>query len=207
MKRILLILSILLSINYCSIAQTIDKALLITRVNKTALNLKSLECDFIQTKHISLLKDKMVSKGKMYYNSNNKLRWQYLSPYTYCFILNNSKVSLESSSKKDIIDIKNNQMFQEIAKIMMNSVTGKCLSSSSDFSVEVSTISNKTIAILYPKKKTLRQLFNKITLNFNKDYSMIEVVELYEKTGDKTEIQLINTKLNKEINESIFNIN
>lgn len=204
MRRILLIITIILNCNISVTAQNINKELLISKVNQTALSIKSLECDFVQIKHISLLKENMTSKGKMYYNNKNKLRWEYFYPYTYCFILNNTKVSLASSSKKDVIDIKNNQMFQEIAKIMMNSVTGKCLSNTSDFNVKISSLSNRTIAILYPKKKTLKQLFNKITLNFNKDYTMIEVVELFEKSGDKTEIKLINPILNKSINESVF---
>lgn len=206
MRRILSIIVVLFSCVMGVIAQDITKELLVAKVNQTALSIKSIECDFIQIKHISLLKEKMTSKGKMYYSNDNRLRWEYLSPYTYCFILNDTKVSLTSSSKKDIIDIKNNQMFQEIAKIMMNSVTGRCLSNTSDFNVEISTKSNKTIAILYPKRKTLRQLFTNITLNFNEDYSMIETVELFEKSGDKTEIKLINPKLNISIDENVFSI-
>lgn len=206
MKKVLLIISISFCCVIGAMAQNITKEVLVAKVNQTASDIKSLECDFVQIKHISLLKEKIASKGKMYYSSNNKLRWEYLSPYTYCFIINDTKVSLTSSSQKDIIDIKNNQMFQEIAKIMMNSVTGKCLSSTSDFDLSLSSKSNKTIAILYPKKKTLKQLFTNITLNFNDDYSMIETVELIEKSGDKTEIKLINPKLNKGIDENVFSI-
>lgn len=206
MRKFALIIFTILGLSIHSYAQTINQEELIAKVNKAAGDIKSLECEFTQTKHISLLKDKMQSNGKMYYNNSSKLRWEYLSPYKYCFILNDTKVSLASSTKKDVIDIKNNQMFQEIVKIMMNSVTGKCLSSSSDFRVNVTVDGNRTIAVLYPKKKNLRQLFSNITLRFNADYSMIETVELYEKSGDKTEIKLKNPKLNGEIDESVFAI-
>ena len=207
MKRWLFISYILLCINLYLSAQTINKETLITRINERAASIKTLESRFIQTKHISLLKDVMISEGVMYYAKSNKLRWEYLTPYTYCFILNDTKVLLASSTKKDVIDIKNNQMFQEIAKIMMNSITGKCLSGSSDFNVEIEHVSNKTNAILYPKKKTLKQLFSKIILHFNFDYTMIETVELFEKSGDKTEIKLTQPKLNHSINESVFILN
>lgn len=207
MKRWLLITCIFSCINLYLSAQIINKETLINQINETAANIKTLECRFIQTKHISLLKDVITSEGVMYYAQGNKLRWEYITPYTYCFILNDTKVLLASSIKKDVIDIKNNQMFQEIAKIMMNSITGKCLSNSSDFNVEIEHVNQKTFAILYPRKKTLKQLFSKITLHFNDDYNMIENVELFEKSGDKTEIKLTQPKLNNNINESVFILN
>ena len=50
-------------------------------------------------------------------------------------------------------------------------------------------------------------MFTKITLHFNSDNTMIETVELFEKSGDKTEIKLTQPKLNHSINESVFILN
>ncbi len=64
----------------------------IKKINTTAAELKSMSCTFVQTKNLSMLNDKMVSKGQMYYSQPNKLRWEYTSPYNYIFIFNETKV-------------------------------------------------------------------------------------------------------------------
>ena len=64
------------------------------KINQAASGIKTMQCDFVQTKHLKMLNDKLVSKGKMYYQKSDKLRWEYVSPYAYTFILNADKVLL-----------------------------------------------------------------------------------------------------------------
>ena len=42
-----------------------------------AHSLKSMQADFVQTKTMKMLGDKMVSNGKMYYQQSDKLHWEY----------------------------------------------------------------------------------------------------------------------------------
>ena len=48
---------------------------IIDKINAAASKLSTMQCDFVQTKSVKLLNDKIVSKGKMYYSQPNKLRW------------------------------------------------------------------------------------------------------------------------------------
>ena len=68
-----------------------------TLINNAASRMQSMTCDFVQTKHLKLLNDKMVSRGKMYYQQRDKLRWEYVSPYQYTFIINGSQVLLKNN--------------------------------------------------------------------------------------------------------------
>ena len=201
MKRLLTI-NILVVIVLNTFAQY-DKGQLIERINKTAAATTSLQCSFTQTKELSLLQEKMVSEGRMSY-SNGKLRWEYITPYSYCFVLNGSKVMLSSTSRKDIIDIKNNKMFEEIARIMMSSITGECLNSHSDFNIDIIDEDGRLAARLCPKKKQFKQAFSEITLYFNRNYTMIEKIVMTEKSGDNTIIELKDTKINEAVEESLF---
>ena len=47
---------------------------IIREIDKISSSISSLECDFVQTKHLSMLNDKMVSRGKMYYSQPSMLR-------------------------------------------------------------------------------------------------------------------------------------
>ena len=156
---------------------------------------------------MKLLNDNMVSYGKMYYQQNSKLRWEYTSPYTYTFILNDSKVLLKKGNRNDVIDVNQNKMFKEIARMMMNSVVGKCLTDKKDFKISVAETTEQYVATLLPQKKDMKQMFSKVILYVNKRQLSIAKVEMQEKKGDNTVIELKNIQLNKNINASVFAIN
>lgn len=178
----------------------------ISTINKAASGLKSMSCNFTQTKYLSLLSDKMVSEGKMYYRQSDKLRWEYTTPYSYLFIFNGTKVYVGGKNRKDVIDTNTNKVFKEVARIMMNTVTGKALSDSSDFSVDIESSGTSWIVTLVPKKKDIKQMFSKIVLTFTKSNTMISEINIYEKNGDRTNIKLKNITTDTSLNESLFAI-
>lgn len=177
---------------------------IIGKINKAAAEMRSMESDFIQTKHISLMNERMVSEGRMVYSQGNKLRWEYVAPYKYIFILSGSSVTLKSEKRTDVIDIESNKIFQEIARIMMNSVTGKSLSDASDFKVSISDRGPEWIADLTPQKKEMKQMFKSVVLHFDKSAGVVKTIELLEKSGDKTVIELKNIKKNVTTDEKAF---
>lgn len=206
MKRILYIILMCLT-PVLAMAQNEGEQKIIQKISKAAQSMTSMQCDFVQTKHMKLLNDNMVSYGKMYYQQNSKLRWEYTSPYTYTFILNDSKVLLKKGNRNDVIDVNQNKMFKEIARMMMNSVVGKCLTDKKDFKISVAETSEQYVATLLPQKKDMKQMFSKVILYVNKRQLSIAKVEMQEKKGDNTVIELKNIQLNKNINASVFAIN
>lgn len=177
---------------------------IIAKINAAVSKIETMQCDFVQTKHMKMLNNKMVSTGIMAYKQSDKLRWEYKKPYTYVFILNGTKVYLKKESQNDVIDIKQNKVFKSIAEIMMNSVIGKCLTNNTEFKVSISDVNNQWVASLIPQKKELKQMYSKIILYFGKASSIIQKVEMIEKNGDKTIIELKNVKLNKPVNANSF---
>ncbi len=206
-KLIVVLLSLTLGIASTSAQQKLNEPKVIQQINAVASNMKSMQCDFVQTKYLKMLNDKMVSRGKMYYQQSNKLRWEYTSPYSYAFVLNGSKVLISKGKRNDVINVNQSKMFKEIARIMMNSVVGNCLTDKKDFKVSLAASGTDYIATLYPQQKQMQQMFQKIILHFNKAKSTVSKVELVEKKGDKTIIELKNVKTNASINGKIFSIN
>lgn len=207
MKKIFLVLlAFTLSLTGAFAQQKVDEAKVVKQINAVASGMKSMQCDFVQTKYVKLLNEKMVSRGKMYYQQSSKLRWEYTSPYAYTFLLNGNKVLISKGKRNDVINVNQSTMFKEIARIMMNSVVGNCLSDTKDFKVSLAGTSGEYIATLLPRQKQMQQMFQKIVLHFSKAKSTVSMVELIEKKGDKTIIELKNVKTNGTINAKIFNI-
>ena len=153
-----------------------------------------------------LLNEKMVSKGKMYYQKSDKLRWEYLSPYNYTFILNGNNVLLKNKKRNDVINVNQNKLFKEIAQIMMSSVVGNNLSDDKSFKTTISETSVEYVASMIPLRKNMKQMFKTIVIHFDKKKKYVTKVELLEKNGDKTIIELQNISINEAISASLFNI-
>ena len=205
MKRLLILLFVFVSVHLSLTAQQ-SEAQIRQAITQAASAMKTMQCDFTQTKHLRMLNDKMTSKGRMYYQQTNRLRWEYTSPYSYTFILNDDKVLLKNKQRNDVIDVNKNKLFREIARIMMNSVVGTSLTDDKSFKSTIATNGNEWIASLLPQRKDLKQLFQKIILHFNKHNAMVKQVELIEKNGDRTVIELNNIRTNEKISADMFTI-
>ena len=206
MRKILFFLLLSL-LPLAGFGQTVNEAQVKQQINAVAARMKTMQCDFVQTKNIKLLNNKMVAKGKMYYQQSDKLRWEYTTPYTYTFLLNGSKVKISKGTRNDVINISQSKFFGEIARIMMNSVVGKCLTDDKDFKSSITATATEYIATLYPQQKQMKQMFQKVVLHISRKQSFVTTVELVEKKGDKTVIELKNVKTNAQINAKIFDIN
>ena len=178
----------------------------IARINSAVPRLHTMSCSFVQTKHLSLLSDKMVSEGRMYYSQPDRLRWEYTSPYKYLFIFNGNKVYVGNDSRKDVIDTNTNKIFKEVARIMMSTVTGTALSNAADFDTEAAEEKGSWVVTLVPRKKEMRRMFAKITMTFSKSASMISELSIYEKNGDRTDIKFKDVLSDAKVDESLFSI-
>ena len=149
MKRLFVFfMALCLNFSFVFAQQKVNETKVKQQISKMASSLKSMQCNFVQTKYLRMLNDKMVSRGKMYYQQSNKLRWEYTSPYTYTFVLNGSKVLISKGKRNDVINVNQSKMFKEIARIMMNSVVGKCLTDTRDFKVNIATSSTEYVLSL-----------------------------------------------------------
>lgn len=181
-----------------------DEASIRALINQSASELQSLQGSFTQLKRMSMLEEEMVSEGIIYYARENKLRWEYQTPYTYTFILNGSSVVLDTGERSDVIDVNQSKVFKEIARIMMNSVTGHCIDDGKDFQSSISSSGDEWIATLVPLNRNLRAMFTTLVLHYNRSLGVVTIVELLEKNGDSTVITLHDIRTNQPIDESVF---
>lgn len=205
-RKIILVLTLCLTFGGV-FARNFNQAQALKEISAAAASIKTMQCDFVQTKSLKMLGDKMISKGQMWCEQPNMLRWQYNSPYTYTFILNKNKVAIKKGNHSDLIDVNRNKMFKEIARIMMNSVLGKVLTDKTDFRSSVSQKEGFYIVTLLPQKKEMKQMFTSILLYYDTKLRLVTKVEMHEKNGDSTLIELKNIKKNTPINASQFKVN
>lgn len=177
---------------------------IIAEINTQAQKITSLKCDFVQTKILSIMDEQMTSKGQMVFARPNKLRWQYTSPYDYTFIITADKVYIGKGKNKNSIDLKNNTVFQEIARMIAGSVTGRCLTEKNDFDVQMQITDEAYIALLKPRKNQMRKMFSSIKLTFSKKERIATQVEMIDTNGDNTIILMHNVVQNEHVDNKVF---
>jgi outer membrane lipoprotein-sorting protein len=176
------------------------------KIGIASQKMTNLICNFEQVKDLSILNDKMISKGKMYYRNDNCLRWEYLSPYQYTFVLNDKKILMQAGDSRNVIDLKSSKFFQEIVKIMMNGINGSGLTDLKSFEARYYKKGTEWEVHLLPLQKDMKQMFSTIKLTFNtKDYT-VDQVEMNERNGDATVIRLFDKQFNNKIEDDTFHI-
>lgn len=165
----------------------------------------SISSDFEQLKHLSFLEEDVKSKGNFYFQKENRLRWEYTSPFYYLIIFNNDTVLIRDKEKTNIYDAASGQMFRQINEIMLRMVNGSILESD-DFEFKYFESPSSYKLELTPQDENMQEFLSGINLFINKiDFSANELLML-EKSGDYTLIRFINKHLNEDIPDHIFDL-
>ncbi len=165
----------------------------------------SIESDFTQEKNLSMLSEKISSKGKFWFKKENLVRMEYNQPFQYLMILNNGNVYIKDGQKENKISARSNKLFQQINKIMVDCIKGSALNNP-DFSSRVFEGKQSFIIELTPVAKNMKDFFKHINITIDKkDYSA-SAIEMEEISGDNTIIHFTNKILNTTIPDALFTI-
>ena len=137
------------------------------KVTENAINTNTMQCSFKQVKHMDILSEDAVSKGKLWYKKESQLRWEYSEPKPYIIILNNGKASIKDKGKLNRFDMQSNKMFREINTLMMAGVQGKILESK-DYTFTFFDNNKQVFAELIPTQKRMKEYLKIIAILFDK---------------------------------------
>ncbi|MEN8121054.1 MAG: outer membrane lipoprotein carrier protein LolA [Bacteroidota bacterium] len=176
------------------------------KLNASSAKINTITSDFKQEKHLAFLNDIIITKGKFWFKKENKLRWEYTSPFKYMIVINNGKFIIKDEDKINEYDINSNKAFQEVNNLIINSVRGTLLE---DDKFEITAFKNSSTYLisLIPKDSEMRKVLNKIELYFDISDLNINKVKMIENEEDYTIISFINRKLNEDILANTFIIN
>jgi outer membrane lipoprotein-sorting protein len=158
---------------------------------------------FTQQKILTALTEKITSSGTFKFKRSNKVRLEYIKPFSYLMIMNGDRMKVKDEKKESQVNVKSNRLFQQINRIIMDCIQGTILESS-DFTTKVWE-DDKTYRIeMSPVSKGLKDFFQTIGLTVDKkDYS-IKSIEMNEPSGDQTIITFTDKKINDQVPDEVF---
>ncbi|MEP7107073.1 MAG: outer membrane lipoprotein carrier protein LolA [Ferruginibacter sp.] len=211
MRKIFLILSIFFSGNvsqaqYAGYSRLADLIKFKSEFSAATQKTFTIKSNFVQEKELSMLAEKIVSKGKFWFKKNNLVRMEYNQPFQYLMIINNDRVFVKDGQKENKVSARSNKLFQQVNKIMIDCMQGTSLSNP-DFKTRVFENKATYLVELVPIVKGLKELFKNINVVVDKmDYS-VNSIEMQEVSGDNTIIRFVNKELNTILQDALFSIN
>ncbi len=166
----------------------------------------SLESDFKQVKHLSMLTENSISTGRFCFKKDNLLRWEYKEPVKYLIVLNSGKAYIKDNGKVKKFDMNSNRIFKQINDLMLSAVKGDILQSP-DYKITYFESSDLVLAELSPLQKNMKEFMENILIYFDKKDFSVSKFRMTEMSGDYTEVEFSDKKTNVPLESSIFIVN
>ena len=173
-------------------AQGLSEQKIIEKMASAAEKIKTVECNFTQTKQSKMLSKPQMSEGKMFCQQPDKLRWEYTSPRASTLVLEGTEARLLKGNEQEA----RNKFIGEMARMIMNCVAGKNLTDNKTFQVSAKEMPTEYMATLVPQRKDMKRLYTKLVLHYNLKQETVTEIELHEKNGDRTLIELHDISIN-----------
>ncbi|MGJ7030687.1 LolA family protein [Niabella hirudinis] len=175
------------------------------RFAAAAQKINSIASDFIQVKNLSMLSEKVTSKGKFYFRKNNLLRMEYTTPYQYLMVINGTKVSIKDGQKTNRMSTGSSKMFQQANQLMMDCARGTVFDNP-NFSVKLLENSNSYQADMTPVTREMKTLFRSVKVILQKTDFLVSQVQMVDNKGDQTTITYSGQQLNTNLADALFTI-
>lgn len=161
--------------------------------------IKTIESDFVQEKSLSVLSNKIISRGHFCFKKENNIRWEYLQPYRYLIIISNNKIFINDDQNQKQYDMQSNKMFQEMNRFISGCIQGDILKNEQDYKIGYYEDAKSYYVNLIPSSEKMRQMLQEVRIWFNRNDLTVMRITMMEPGGDYTKIEFTNKQLNTDI--------
>jgi outer membrane lipoprotein-sorting protein len=180
-----------------------DGASIQKQITEAAQKISTIQCDFTQEKTMSMLTEKIQSKGRFYFMRENKVRLEYLHPVKSLVVMNNGKMLISDEKKTTYTDTHRSKVFQQLNNIIIGSINGS-LFSGTDFVPSFYENNTQVKVELEPVSKTLKNFLSTVVIVLEKKDFTASRIEMHEPSGDNTILRFSVKQINGQVAEELF---
>lgn len=166
---------------------------------------QTIQSDFTQVKHLSLLADKIKSKGKFYFKKEDKVRIEYVDPFYYLLVMNAGQIMVKDEQKSSKVNTRNSKTMQSVNRIMIDCMRGTVFQNP-DFKVSAYESASGYLLSLVPSNDAMKKMFKQIDVYMDKKNFDVSRLTMTETGGDYTDMDFMNTQHNVALNETMFKV-
>lgn len=174
------------------------------RLAKEAKTIQSIESDFTQVKYLDILDEKVISKGKFYYQKSNKICMDYTQPISYLIVINGSRLKIVADGKKSVMSLNSNKMMNQMQDMITACMVGDLSRISSDYKLEYFENAAHYLVKIKPVNKAIQAFIAGIEIYLDKKDMSVHKLKLSETATNYTEYEFYNKRFNALKDETKF---
>lgn len=185
-----------------------DPAAFLTILGKKVSAFKTLKTDFTQEKEMSLFKEKIILKGRIYIQKPNMLAWHVDSPLRYSVLITDTLIRQwdEDANQVQEISLAKNPIFQNMLKQLTVWFSGEYGSLLEENTMRL--VKRDPLVIEFTPRDTnlSKKVIQNITVTFRDDQTYLQQILIRELNGDVTTLHFTNTLMNAPLDGKHFEV-
>lgn len=164
---------------------------------------RTMTARFVQTKHLSLLKEPLVSSGRFAFKAPDRVLWAIEQPRPATIVVRGSEVVIPGLSPEDRRALAMTPL-AAAAQQMGAMFAGSVAALARDFVVDAHGHAGGITVGLVPRAAAWKEAFQSMELRFVRPDLGVREIRMEDRLGDRLEIVLRDVQRNVDLPESTF---
>jgi outer membrane lipoprotein-sorting protein len=173
-------------------------------LREAAGTIQSVKTDFTQTKHLPILAMPLVSKGHLYFQSPESLRWEYRSPIASILLMHDGRIRRFTKDTRSQHYREESASGLDAMQVVMEQISqwlGGRFDTNPYFDAALKPDQR---IVLTPKQTAIQGILKRVELHLGNRPGMIRRVVIYETETAYTDLVFEKTVLNQAIAADVF---
>jgi outer membrane lipoprotein-sorting protein len=166
------------------------------------VQLRSVQADFIQEKHLKILARPIVSTGSFTFQAPQSLRWEYRTPIRSILLMHGGKV--RKFVERDGVLAEDKGMRLDAMQVVLAEISNWLDGRFTDNAMFTVSFPKKQTILLTPKEQGLAALISSIELKLGEQAGLLDKVIIFEGPDAFTSLTFSNRIINKDIPAAVF---
>ncbi len=167
-----------------------------------AVQLRSVQSDFIQEKNLKILARPIISSGTFTFQAPLSLRWEYRTPIRSVLLMHSGKI--KKFMERDGVLVEDKGMQLDAMQVVLSEISNWLDGRFTDNAMFTVSFPDKKSVLLAPKEQGLAALISSIELKLADQAGLLDQVIIFEGPDSSTILTFSNRTINQEIPVSLF---
>jgi outer membrane lipoprotein-sorting protein len=168
--------------------------------------MKTIDCDFTQYRHLSILENNLISSGRFYFKPDGMIRLEYIQPEASAVVINGEKIKIESGGKTNIYRMSSNPVATAIKTVLSACISGNWDELKNDCQIVFLEDKLTYRMEIKPLHKKVKKYVQKIEVVFDKKDMSVNRMIITESLTDFTRYVFTNKRFNIPLSDQLFSI-
>lgn len=174
------------------------------RLRDKCAQIESIECRFVQTRRMAMLRDEVRSEGNFYYRrENGGIALVFDEPKGDMIVLGQSKFKIVADGRKSVVGVNSNPMLRRMQGMFEACMSGDAAALSAGGEVRYFDCGDSYRVEIVPAGRA-RNTIKRIVLGFDKRTMTLSTLSMEEASGDELSYVFSDKKFDTEIDGSHF---